>query len=404
MAGIDVHRVPKCTCEDKNKENVFEQVESTRRRLDTRTSSSTIITTTIPTPTPTMTTMTTTTMTMTMTTTTTTTVSRNYRPRGSLARVLYDKQRADERLEAYDKRQWYTVDTSKIRDDLLKLWVPLGAGPCRDQPDKATEIFLMRSTERSDSLPLQAWHSLARSALSWFISRTSINGLLGRGSMHVFSSEQFEKLMEASGFKGPWNSLVDLGAGDGATTAHVAHLFDRVYATDISPPMRWALSKRKFTVLDVDKWHEEAGPFDVILCLNLLDRCDRPNSLLRQFRRSLTAGGRLVVALVLPFSPYVEVGERGDHKPSEYLPVKGNGLEGQIAGLVDRVFAPLGLRCLAWSKLPYLCEGDLGQAYYFLDDVIFVLEAVPDTVLYNEYEDYVKEMAQDETRIGLTVV
>nr|KAF7429899.1 hypothetical protein H0235_006297 [Vespula pensylvanica] len=201
--------------------------------------------------------------------------------------------------------------------------------------------------------------------------------LLGRGSMHVFSSEQFEKLMEASGFKGPWNSLVDLGAGDGATTAHVAHLFDRVYATDISPPMRWALSKRKFTVLDVDKWHEEAGPFDVILCLNLLDRCDRPNSLLRQFRTSLTAGGRLVVALVLPFSPYVEVGERGDHKPSEYLPVKGNGLEGQIAGLVDRVFAPLGLRCLAWSKLPYLCEGDLGQAYYFLDDVVFVLEVVP---------------------------
>lgn len=65
--------------------------------------------------------------------------------------------------------------------------------------------------------------------------------------MHVFSSEQFEKLMEASEFKGPWNSVVDLGAGDGATTAHVAHLFDRVYATDISPPMRWALSKRKFT-------------------------------------------------------------------------------------------------------------------------------------------------------------
>ncbi|KAI4472728.1 hypothetical protein M0802_016540 [Mischocyttarus mexicanus] len=72
--------------------------------------------------------------------------------------------------------QWYTVDSSKIRDDLLKLWVPLGAGPCRDQPDEATEIFLMRSTERSESLPLQAWHSLARSALSWFISRTSING------------------------------------------------------------------------------------------------------------------------------------------------------------------------------------------------------------------------------------
>lgn len=84
-----------------------------------------------------------------------------------------------------------------------------------------------------------------------------------------------------------------------------------------------------------------------------------------------------MVALVLPFSPYVEVGERGNHKPSEYLPVRGNGLEAQIAGLIDRVFSPVGLRCLVWSKLPYLCEGDLGQSYYFLDDVIFVLEAQP---------------------------
>lgn len=70
--------------------------------------------------------------------------------------------------------------------------------------------------------------------------------LLGRGSMHVFSTEQFQKLMEASGFTGPWNSIVDLGAGDGATTAHIAHLFNCVYATDISAPMRWALGKRKF--------------------------------------------------------------------------------------------------------------------------------------------------------------
>ncbi|XP_015123056.1 methyltransferase-like protein 9 [Diachasma alloeum] len=299
---------------------------------------------------------------------------KNYRPHGSLARLLWEKQRADERLQGYDKTRWYTIDKSKIREDILRLWVPLGVGPCHDQPDHTAEEFLTRSTERSDSLPLQAWHSLARSALSWFISRTSINGLLGRGSMHVFSSEQFQRLMDASGFSGVWHSLIDLGAGDGATTAHVAQLFDRVYATDISAPMRWALAKRKFTVLDVDKW-DRAAPFNVILCLNLLDRCDRPSTLLRQLRAALAPGGRLVIALVLPFSPYVEVGERGDHKPSEYLPIKGTGLEGQIAGLVDRVFGPIGLKCLAWSKLPYLCEGDMGQAYYFLDDVVFVLES-----------------------------
>ncbi|CAL7940795.1 unnamed protein product [Xylocopa violacea] len=307
-------------------------------------------------------------------------VVRSYRPHGSLARILYDKQRRDEQLEMYDKTQWYKVNRTKVREDLLRLWIPLGAGPSYDQPDKTAEIFLMKSIERSNSLPLQAWHSLANYALSWFISRTSINGLLGRGSMHIFSCEQFQKLIGASGFSGPWHSLVDLGAGDGAITAHVAHLFEKVYATDVSPPMRWALAKKKFTVLDAEKWYE-TGPYNVILCLNLLDRCDRPNTLLRRLKSSLAPGGRLIVALVLPFIPYVEVGARGDHKPSEYLPVKGNGLEGQIASLVDRVFAPLGLRCLTWSKLPYLCEGNLGQAYYFLNDVVFVLEAQPLAIL-----------------------
>lgn len=127
--------------------------------------------------------------------------------------------------------------------------------------------------------------------------------------------------------------------------------------------------------MDVEKWHENAGPFNVILALNLLDRCDKPNTLLRQLKSSLAPGGRLIIALVLPFSPYVEVGGRVDHKPSEYLPIKGSGIDGQIASLIDRVFSPLGLNCLAWSKLPYLCEGDLAQAYYFLNDYIFVLEA-----------------------------
>ncbi|XP_046418866.1 protein-L-histidine N-pros-methyltransferase isoform X1 [Neodiprion virginianus] len=302
-------------------------------------------------------------------------VMKSYRPRGGIARMIYDKQKADERLRVYDKTQWYKVDETRIREDLRNLWVPLGVGANNDEPDEAASVFLEKSAERSDSLLLQTWHSFAKSALSWFISRTSINGLLGRGSMHVFSSDQFKKLMTASKYSGSWNSLLDLGAGDGATTSHIAHLFGNVYATEISPPMRWTLARRGFTVLDVDNWHKEVSSFDVILCLNLLDRCDKPNTLLRRLKSTLSPGGRLVVAIVLPFSPYVEVGERNDHKPSEYLPIKGNGLEGQIASLIDRVFSPLGLKCLAWSKLPYLCEGDLGQAFYFLDDVVFVLEA-----------------------------
>lgn len=90
--------------------------------------------------------------------------------------------------------------------------------------------------------------------------------------MHVFSSEQFQKLMDASGFTGPWHSLVDLGAGDGATTAHVAHLFEKVYATDISPPMRWALAKRKFTYVNFIKQQRFILSSILILSLFFHDR------------------------------------------------------------------------------------------------------------------------------------
>ena len=31
-----------------------------------------------------------------------------------------------------------------------------------------------------------------------------------------------------------------------------------------------------------------------------------------------------------------------------------------------------------WSRLPYLCEGDLEQAFYWLSDAVFVLKPTAD--------------------------
>lgn len=40
--------------------------------------------------------------------------------------------------------------------------------------------------------------------------------------------------------------------------------------------------------------------------LNLLDRCNKPRSMLEQAKYALAPGGVLLVALVLPYKPYVE--------------------------------------------------------------------------------------------------
>ena len=62
--------------------------------------------------------------------------------------------------------------------------------------------------------------------------------------------------------------------------------------------------------LGIDEWHSNGRHYDVISCLNLLDRCDKPLTLLRHVRESLRPGsGRAVVAMVLPYKPYVEFSE-----------------------------------------------------------------------------------------------
>ncbi len=53
--------------------------------------------------------------------------------------------------------------------------------------------------------------------------------------------------------------------------------------------------------------------FDVISCLNLLDRCDQPVTFLKKIKKALKPNGLLVIALVLPFKPFVEYNK--DNKP-----------------------------------------------------------------------------------------
>jgi 16S rRNA A1518/A1519 N6-dimethyltransferase RsmA/KsgA/DIM1 with predicted DNA glycosylase/AP lyase activity len=68
------------------------------------------------------------------------------------------------------------------------------------------------------------------------------HSLLGRGSMFVFSSEQFLKLVPK-----PSGRLLDLGAGDGRVTEIMAPHFTEVMVTEVSPTMRRQLTLKGFS-------------------------------------------------------------------------------------------------------------------------------------------------------------
>lgn len=60
-----------------------------------------------------------------------------------------------------------------------------------------------------------------------------------------------------------------------------------------------------FRILDTETWHRYRQ-FDCICMLNLLDRCNKPKTMLLQAKDALAPGGILLLALVLPYKPYVE--------------------------------------------------------------------------------------------------
>lgn len=264
-----------------------------------------------------------------------------------------------------ETQEWYRCSPDLLGEKMRPLFV-------QSHLDPETQVFLRRSVEKSGWWFTQLYHSFISTVLSPLVSRTSINGFLGRGSMFVFSADQFRQLLRvAPGWRA--ERLLDLGAGDGGVTEVMGAHFREVYATEVSPPMKWHLQRRKYTLLGIDEWQQTGFQYDLISCLNLLDRCDDPLDLLRGIRQSLVPRtGRLLLAAVLPFQPYVEIGGKWQ-RPKLHLKVKGKTWEEQVTSLSNEVFRGAGFEVEAVTRLPYLCEGDMYKDYYVLDDAVFVL-------------------------------
>lgn len=212
-------------------------------------------------------------------------------------------------------------------------------------------------------------------------SRTTANGICQRGGMFVFSTEQFCALTERAPGAGGGGRLLDIGAGDGGVTERAAKLFDTVDVTEVSQSMQWLLKRRGFTVVD-DAFlqsREAQKRYDVVTCLNVLDRCDTPWTLLRNIRTLVKDDGLVVLAVVLPWCPFVEV-QNKQKAPSEQLPMSGGlcregaRFERAASIMMENVLEVAGFEVVKWSRVPYLSEGSATHQYYALDDALFVLK------------------------------
>ena len=310
----------------------------------------------------------------------------------SFAGAIHEKLQNDRFWLEGDKSHWYHVEASQLptthsadeKGTVMSKFVQMDI-------DDETQRFITQSVEKADQLLTQMWHNLAKTVLKRFFgyTQTDINGYLRRGSMFVMSTQQYLLLREKAGMpsdtKNAEGSLIDLGAGDGRPTDSLRPFHKDIYATEASWAMRSILTEKGIDVLEIDEWdvvNEAQRKFDTISCLNLLDRCDEPLSILRRIKKALKPNGILLVALVLPFKSYVEW--NSSHQPSELLlPTSLDGqnqesnedssyaFEKQIPSVLDMLDKE-GFVVNAWTRLPYLCEGDMGQSLYVLSDAVLL--------------------------------
>lgn len=202
--------------------------------------------------------------------------------------------------------------------------------------------------------------------------------------MFVLSQVQVQRLLQCEPLTAGTRSLLDIGAGDGNVTASLASLVDQVTTTEASAPMVASLNARGYnSVQTCDLQHEfvqSRKPYTIISLLNVLDRADKPLTMLRSIRAMLEPqNGLFLLAVVMPFAAFVEQGTQRV-APTEKLPISGGlcaegaSFEAAASLLLRNVLLPAGFKLRHFSRVPYLCRGDIQQPYYVLSDAIFVLE------------------------------
>ena len=278
-------------------------------------------------------------------------------------------------MKPFDVEAW-------TREAGLQARYRFDGGPLVGHVGALVELGLDRDTAEYLRRTAEAPHAAELTALQREMCETrstyDVNGELGTYPVHVLSSGQWARLLDAARVERPegrLGSLLDVGSGRGDATSALAVHFERVTTNETSAPMIQRLRAQGFTCLegDLTALPTRPGRFDAVSLLNVLDRCDRPHALLATAISTLRPGGLLLLSLVLPYRPFVFDGSK-KRPPTQRLPLgpPSDPFEQQCADLVTAVLVPLGVEVAVLSRAPYLSWGDAHAPVYELDAAILI--------------------------------
>jgi len=255
---------------------------------------------------------------------------------------------------------YYDVDVAALSPRLRDRFVKLSR-------DSATDAFLAQAGRGRHSW----WRTQLHRLLRQFMSDFDANGLLDMYPLFVASTEHWRLLLGQQRVE----RLLDVGAGSGNVTRTLLPLAEHVVTTELSRHMAERLRRSGLECHELDLAERDlsGAPFDLITCLNVLDRTSRPKRLLRRIYDRLQPGGRLLLALALPYNPFFFRGNTTP-EPLERLACAEPGWEAAVNSLVEHELEPLGFTVIAVSRTPYLSFGDAESGLYELDDALLVCQ------------------------------
>jgi len=254
----------------------------------------------------------------------------------------------------------YDVDAGALSPQIRARFVQLAR-------DQATDLFLKRAKQGRHPW----WKTQLHRVVRQFMSDFDANGLLDMYPLFIASTEHWRTLLGDTRVP----RLLDVGAGSGNVTQTLLPLAAQVVTTELSRHMAERLRRAGLECHELDLAERDlpGRHFELITCLNVLDRTARPRRLIQRLVELLEPGGRLVIALALPYRPFFFRGATTPD-PLEHLACTEPTWEGAVSSLIERELEPHGLNLLSVSRAPYLSFGDADSGLYELDDVILVLK------------------------------
>ncbi len=218
---------------------------------------------------------------------------------------------------------------------------------------------------------LDGVRAMALRAMRKVASHYDASAWLDAYRLALLDTAGFDRLLPTE----PRKTLLDIGAGTGEVHVELARLFASSVATETSEGTAKRARDKGIDCRTLDlgrvPW-PDAARFDVVALLNVIDRTERPVTLIDRAIRLVSPGGHLVLATPLPLRAHVHRAG-GTSDPDEWLGVEGDDFESSLASLLDRVLVPRGLGLVSWTRTPYVSSGDAQRASYELDDAILVL-------------------------------